>query len=439
MDLIKTVSDYKVISCVEAIIDDFNNLENFTRIVWGAGVSGKSFIEMHHDLGFSYIVDTREELQKKDFMGLQIRSPECLHCEDPKKTIVFLPTVMQGELRSRLGELGFHKVVIPNQINTSGIGLSFNRCDVRDVFDWLNQKAVSYTFLKMIPESFRAVKDVDILVAKDDIETLLSCPLLKNPNQSDVVYLDVSFSAPIGINQELLLFPRMLADEFLSDGNVRYICGIRCLKKEFLLVSYVFHALIHKGSSDGLQKYEKILTALKYELGVFFDLSLSSLWEYLSHTAYFPKMDFIRKWAALNNSSFLREKCQLRSGKEPGLAAFVFRDYLRQYPEVLLEVKQLMQSEGFVEKKAFTLNEKAKVLVQENIRGGVWEDSYQSKIGGGPFLVVFYWDNGNDVRRVKERIRSLVNQRCNVEVNSVPTSDDEIEANEYLSLIENVG
>lgn len=435
LNIIKKISDIKLNACINEVIGGRNQLLSYKRVVWGAGVSGKSFIHTYSDLDFSYVVDSRTELQNQTFMGLSIVDPEILMSEDTKNTVIFLPTVIHNKISYKLRASGFQNIIVPNQLNTSGVGLSINRTDVDVFFHWLNNNKIQYVFLKRVPESFESVKDIDILIDISEIEKLLNCPVVSTIPNKDVIYVDICFSSPIGINSELPLYPKPIADMFLEDESVTYVRGIRVLNDINLLHSYIMHALVHKGAEEALVKYEDVLKDLQQKTGCQFEMTLSGLWEYLLKTSFFPKLDFIRKWAAYNNSEFLTQKTKYSSNSNNSLAVFVFREYLRDKPKLFSGVKDLVLSGGFEELSCEILDSETKRLVHEHVRGGVWEDSYQSKIAGGPFAIGIYKTNGFEVRPLKERIRNYVNERCGVEVNSVHSSDDEFESSEYIKIL----
>ncbi|MBF9024381.1 hypothetical protein HKCCD6035_02350 [Rhodobacterales bacterium HKCCD6035] len=438
LKVIRLLSDMKLDTCINDVIGGRENLVKYKRVVWGAGVSGKSFIDAHSDLGVSYIVDTRVELQDHTFMGIPIVAPNILMNENKDNTVIFLSTVIHQEISKKLEEAGFQNIIVVNQVNTSGVGLNINRSDIEDFFIWMNKNEIKYVFLKCLPKDFKKQKDIDLLIDTDEVYKLLNCPNLKSKPEKDTIYIDLSWSAPIGLNSELPLYPKSTADMFLHDDNVTYLRGIRALSDENLLYSYILHTLVHKGTNEALKKYSRIIKELQERTGRRFELTLPGLWGHLSATNCLPKLDFIRKWADYNNSYFLIQNTEHRSNTRDSITVFVFREYLQARPVTFRAVRDLIFSSGFEELRFEVLSPVSKKSIYELVRGGVWQDSYQSKIGGGPFAVGVYKTNGVSVRPLKEKIRNFVNEYCGEEVNSVHSSDDDREANEYLDILNSI-
>jgi hypothetical protein len=437
VDIIKKVSDVKLKTSFNKIIGGAHYLENYKRIIWGAGVSGKSFIHMHQDLKFSYIVDTRKQLQGEKFLDLDICDPSKLYTENPKKTLVFVQTVIHKEICDELKLKGFDNIIIPNQFNTSSIGFNINRSDISNIFIWLNSQCIKYVFLKKIPETFSHAKDIDIMISTDDLERFTNCEYLTKKPENNTLYLDVSWSKPIGINAELPFFTRSLTEAILNEENVRYIKKIRTLNDKMLLHTYITHALIHKGTPEAVQKYIDIISILQKKLNIHFDVNLDSMWNYLKTTEYFPKIDFIRKWAAHNNSTFLAKMTKHTHTSGLTYIVFVFRDFFRERYDLLQEIKILITESGFSESSFIILSEHQKKIIRDTVRGGVWEDSYQSKLGGGPYAMGVYEGEASLVRPVKLNARKFVSMKTGLDVNAIHSSDDEIEAREYIQLLSN--
>lgn len=391
LDIIKKISDKKLVTSIHDAIGGRSNIDKYKKIVWGAGVSGKNFVQMHSDMGFSYIVDSRTELQGLFISDVPVLHPDNLYSEIRKDQIlIFLPTVIHKDINELLIKNGFSKIVVPNQLNTSGVGFNINRKDVLDIFQWLNDRNVNYTFLKVVPGSFIDVKDVDILIAENQIDNLLECPLLATKPANDKIYLDVSFSSPIGINAELPFYPQWLSEKILDSKNTVFVNGIRSLNGQTLLLCYIFHVLIHKGTSDSLKKNRNIFVQLQKSTGIYFPITLEGMWRYIRDSDFWPGLDFIRKWAAHNNSEFLKRKTAIEKSSGSQLAVFVFRDFFRSRERLLSEVRNNFLSENYIEKGFVFLTETQAENVRRSIRGGVWEDSYQSKLGGGPYAIGIY-------------------------------------------------
>lgn len=434
-EVIKKISDIKLQLSIDKVVPNRKEFDSIKKIVWGAGVSGKSFIEMHRDLGFAYIVDTRENLQGNTYLGFTIKSPDVLFREDPNDVLVFLPTVIHKKLTIELKEKGFNKIVVPNHQNTSGVGFSINRIHINAVFDWLNKNNIQYVCLKPLPVHFDEVNDLDIMISTDDIGKLLNCPYLMEEPDNDIIYLDVIWDKPLGINAEIPIYPIKLSKMMLDESNVMYINNKRALNPKLLLISYLYITVIKDASESAVKKRYSSIKLLQEQLNLTFDITLEGMWQYLSATEYFPMLDFIRKWQAFNGSSFLADKTRRVDEVKNDYVVYVFRDFFRDKPELLSDVIDLIKSSGFKEMQILDLNEQELNRVKQLIRGGVWEDSYQSKLGGGPYKFGIFINNFGDVRATKEKVRQYVNKRCGIEVNSIHSSDDTHEAIEYMKVV----
>jgi len=433
--VIKKISDIKLRKSIEQIIPSEEEFNKLKKIVWGAGVSGKSFIKIYSDLDFEYIVDTREDLQNTQFMKLNICSAEILFKEDPSNTLIFLPTVIHQQLAEQLREKGFYKIVVPNQINISGVGFNINRADAYLLFDWFNDNKINYVYLKLLPENFDKIKDIDILVSSDDIEKLLDCPYLLSLPKDDTLYLDVNWDKPLGINSELPLFPLLINKKIFLNRRKNSKKQIEILRNRVLLLTYIFHIVIHKGCEHSLQKNKKIIEKLQKKCGISFKITLDGLWDYLKETEFMPLSDFVRKWQAFNQSDFLLKKLDELNKIETEYVAYVFRDYLKDKYELINSCINKIKDSGFNLINSTKLNSNQRELVANTIRGGVWEDSYQSKLGGKPFMLTFFINKAGDVRKTKEMIREYINKECDTEVNAIHSSDDALEAYEYMQLV----
>ena len=438
-NIIKIISDRKLKKSIDQVLSNNIDLDKAKKIVWGAGVSGKSFVKTYSDLNFSYIIDSRQEKQGDIFEGIEIFEPEKLNNEDKTNTIIFVPTVIHQKISNSLREKGFYNIIIPNQLNTSSIGFNINKKDIHNIFQWLNTNEVDYVYLKEFKQDLNHIKDIDIMVSKRHIEKLLNCKYLYSTPSSDVTYLDISWDRPIGINSELPFYPIHLSDDILNKKNNVYINNIRCLNSRFLLITYITHALIHKGDQAGINKYKEVIGKLQKELELDFDISLNGLWNFLNSTEYFPKIDFIRKWNAYNNSQFLKEKTSTPKNNKPEKVVYVFREYFKKKKNLLKKVIALIQSNGFELEEIIHLDVKNKDIVKQSIRGGVWVDSYQSERAGGPHAIGIFKGLGDQVRVTKEMVRNYVINEMNDEVNCIHSSDDELEALEYIKLLEKLG
>lgn len=68
-------------------------------------------------------------------------------------------------------------------------------------------------------------------------------------------------------------------------------------------------------------------------------------------------------------------------------------------------------------------------------RGGYWRDSKNIKDGLPYWIVVFSFSPKINIQSIKENIRNICSDYNKVEINSVHSSDDSLEALDYLKFI----
>lgn len=446
LDIVKTISTIKLNNSLENGVGE--NWEGKKKVVWGAGVSGKNFVDMYLHLGFSYIVDTREKLQNTEFNGVKITSPEFLYEEDPENTIIFLPTILFQELADDLYKRGFKYLIMPNQLNKSGVGFLIDQSDVYDFFNWMNQNQIKYALLRWYHEDLTQTKDIDIMIDSNDIEKLLNCSyFLKNNSKKELSYLDVKWSTPIGLNVELPYFPIKLTEKLLADENMKALPnGVKIIKKEILLYTYIYHVLYQKVEISGLpedgekilpeNKYFNILNELRNELNIEFEISLNGLWDFIQTSEFKPPIDFVRKWADETKSKYLQKKTEIKFKEgQSHQAVFVFRNWFKDHPELLQKSIEIIIDHGFEKIDVLFLNEAQSVLAQKNIRGGVWNETIGSRLGGMPFALGHFQSTETSTRMAKEAVRKFIGEQVGHDVNCIHASDDEIEAMEYLEIV----
>lgn len=414
-----------------------SNIYNFNKmkkVVWGAGISGKNFIKTNINFKFHYIVDSRA-IVSSSFMGIPIFNPNILEMEDRETTIIFTPTVISYKVTKYLKKLGFKFVIIPAQIKTGGIQFSASKEFVLtgSIFKLLNKQNVSYTTFKEINlDELIPGKDIDLFINPANLPVFLDANL--NPeNSNDTIELDVSWSSPIGLHNELLLFPKILGVDFLLDKNNYKNNKIKVVNDYFKLIKAVYGILIHKGSIDVSEPKKKEFNNLVLKNGLFLNLTLQELQGFLKSTEYFPKVDFINKWNAVNMSEYWRSFLKF---EEPiGLIVFVFREIFSREPKLFRQVRDIIKQNDFIEKKFRILNNEESKIVVDHFRGGVWLDSYQSAVAGLPWAIGIYEGSFGDMSRIKDIIRKHASEMLSSEINVVHSSDNQLEAEEYLSAL----
>ncbi len=407
------------------------------KVVWGAGESGKTFISLNSDLNFDYIVDTRISLQNTKHEGLEILPEDKLYLEDVNSTIVFLPTVIHKQLRELLLEKGFKNFVIPNQINSSGVGFTINKSDIYEFIDWINKENINYAFQKYVTDDidFSAMKDFDILVASNDIHKVIACPLFFKEHSDDVMSIDIMWSHPIGVSQELPFYTSELVEDILNHNNKFIIKNVMAVKLNILVFMYLHHIVLHKGRVETIDKYRQMLSIMLDKLGITLNLTLEDIYSFIQSSKYRIPIDFARKWAEKTQSPFLLERTKARPLAEQTLAVYIFRDFFKDKEQLLASCLDIIKHNGFKIIKQIILEDKLLENVKSTIRGGVWIDSNHTKVAGYPYLAIVCIHNGINTRKTKVEIRNYVSVKYGSEVNCIHASDDDIEAKEYLGYL----
>ncbi len=434
-DSIKTLSRLMLDTSITPEIK--KRFSEFKKVVWGAGESGKTFITLNKDIGFDYIVDTRENLQGTTHEGLSISSEQILFAENRENTLVFLPTVIHQKLKAELLDKGFKYFVVPNQINASGVGFSINRNDIMLFIDWINENNINYVFQKYITEEadFFKMRDFDILVATEDIPKIIQCPVFLRNQTSDVISVDVMWSHPIGVSQELPFYTEKLSTTVLNKENQVFLKNVRAVKIEFLIYMYFYHIILHKGDNEAIEKYRNVLGDLMSKLSLNVNLDLESIYNFIQQSEFAIPIDFARKWADKTQSDFLNEKTRIKPLAQQTLAVFIFREFFRENQKLLQDSLDIIETNGFKIAKKIVLEGGVLENVTKNIRGGVWIDSNHTLAAGGPYKAIICTHSGIDSRKAKVEIRDYITKVCGREINCIHASDDDVEAIQFLHFL----
>lgn len=306
-------------------------------------------------------------------------------------------------------------------------------------------------------------EDLDLLVADDDLERLTQ--LLDSEPGTIPVDVYSESGLPGSDFRTAAYYPPPLAAGLL-DRAVRHPSGLHVPTTEDHLHSLAYHALYHKGHTSGLPSGHRLLDAgppehdygaalakLAGDLGLELELTLEGLDEYLDRVGWRPPPDTLRRLATGNRWLTLHAVDQGPATTEPPEpAVFLVRE---RTAEVLPhdELRGVLAHYGF-EVLAFaelTADESARTAA--HARGGNWGRGPFPVSGGRPTAAVVavhhapgavhprvrdrYPRLSNaEVLHVKNAIRDLVRGRTGSdgEFNPVHSSDDEIEAWEYVAL-----
>lgn len=283
------------------------------KIVWGAGESGKNFIILNKDFDFSYIVDTRKHLQGKKLHGLRVCNEDELLKEEKENTVIFLPTVSHQIWKQKLYSKGFNNIIVPCQINASGVGFPINRSGVVSFISWLNDNKINYVCQKYISKKidFFSLRDFDILVNTDHIPKLINCPHFFLKQSSNIISVDVMWSKPIGTNQEIPFYTYKLSSEVLKRENQVFTNNVWTVKPDLLIFMYLYHIILHKGENSALEKNKNFIMMLMKDLRINFSLDLEGIFSFVQKSEYEIPIDFARMWAKKTKSEFLNQKVNL--------------------------------------------------------------------------------------------------------------------------------
>lgn len=341
---------------------------------------------------------------------------------------------------------------------------------VQDFIDWAEQNEVNYVVLRW-PEDLPNLADdddLDILVADEDIEKVLSVVEAKS---TVGVACDVySVSGRLGTKYKgVPYYPPHLAKKILDRAVRRG--NVPIPSREHYFYSLAYHAVYHKGRRSDLSRNEEkkrtsadstskhshfdTLCGLRDELGLSVSIDFESLADFLHDNAWEPGLDLLRKLGEKNG--WVRRLYEKRAATREaidGIGVIILRNWAVQKgwaPQILVRLQQA----GFIIVAVHELTGERQATAHAYLRGGNWGSSREYPINsGGPAMLIAVFDptprpvaeadraqyphmsNGRIIE-VKRELRSMMNKgrKPNTLVNSLHTSDDESEAVYYLELI----
>lgn len=343
--------------------------------------------------------------------------------------------------------------------------------DVDDFINWANANEIRYVVLRWfetLPD-LRDGEDIDILVADDSVEQVLS---VVQGRRTEGIPCDVySASGRLGTKYKgVPYYPPHLANEILDNAE-RYQDRIPVPSRKHYFYSLAYHAVFHKGRRSDLHKSSEerresetgtsthshfhTLCRLRDELGIDVSVNFSSLAEFLREQSWEPGLDLMRKLGESNGwVKQLYEKRASKSNLISGLSVFVLRNWAVRKgwaPTLIVRLQQL----GFVVLMVHELTGDRHDVARRHLRGGNWGTSREFPVNsGGPAMLIVLLDpapkpirkrdrrqyphmsNGR-VIDAKRELRQMMNQkrRRDALINSLHTSDDEAEALYYIELI----
>ena len=333
--------------------------------------------------------------------------------------------------------------------------------NVEEFFEELNRRKLNYVVLRWFEElpSVPHGEDIDILVSDAHFECVRElCNPYDNGNQKIDLY---SASGKYGTNYKGTAYlTSKLANSTLASAYVGDN-GVRRPSDEMYFLALCYHIVFHKGMKSGLafnkdekdkfslpeHNYYEILCEYKDTyLNSNKEISMERLFRLLQQHEFIPETDSINLLG--RDDAWIRRLLpqnddRLSIGGE--LIVFVLRDWLRstgREADVLEELKN--QKLHIID--VITPNKSEIKLITEKVRGGNWGKGPYARSGGKPYKLVVAFDYNpnfvgslkiNSNLNAKIRIRDKINQKLFFwqQVNCIHSSDTEIEALEYLSLL----
>jgi hypothetical protein len=317
---------------------------------------------------------------------------------------------------------------------------------VQGLLDYLRKEDISYVvprFFQKLPKLFRQGGDIDILVSDED-EARLRTFIVQHPG---TIRIDIwSVSTPIYNGISYYLPP--LAKKIIAsavDGPV----GSRIPAPREAFLSFIYHALYHKGVNSGIPSslpgievrknpesdYSGMILNMANDLGVKVGKTMEELDEYLFREGWRPKIDTLAKiadWNEWAHRRFFGEK----SIDDVRFSVFILKEKA-EADDLVKPIIAVMEKEGFRVIRTKKLEGSEQVYAAEHLRGGTWAEGKNSKEGKGfmPAFAIIIWDiygNGQGRFRIlKEKIRSMFDRES---ISIVHSTDNTREAWDYIDI-----
>lgn len=468
------------------------NLINFASnnkkvVFFGCGSGLDKFLAHYSVSPVLYLVDNDSFKIGKEKYGLKIFSPKKLLHENKDELVILVTSSFIEQINKQLNTMGFKggvhffnvvscspsktKLMADKKNNLKFINarryLNKNIC-VEKFFDILNKKEVRYVVLRYFEKLPQIEKgeDIDILVHDDDL-TIIDDLLDSNANNQEDIAFDVySVSGLPGSNYDGVPYYLPILAKKIIDERILYRNNIYVPSPKNFLFSFIYHVIYHKGEKSGLpinseqtetvmsskRDYKKKLKSLLQKNNYDVKIDLLSLHQLLKENGWAPGIDTIRKLSAIQQNEWVKslDVYQKHLGE---IIVYIIRDRtiksgLKEYIINWLEKNNL----NIIGVKK--LSPKEKVNFTNLVRGGNWKKDSFPVCGGPPNTIIVAFDphpipvsekqkriqkfvkNGNLF--LKEKLREDINSKflLHEHFNPIHSSDDELEALEYLSLID---
>lgn len=337
-------------------------------------------------------------------------------------------------------------------------------------FKELNRKNISYCVLRWF-ENLPIIEeneDVDLLVDDDDLSKVYSI-IDKKPG---IIPFDIySKSGLSGSDYKNLPYYVYSLAEKILDNTILFKNNFKVPTWENYFYLLAYHVVFHKGENSGLQSnLYNVIPATKLDHDYIYHLktisnkaninidefTLEGLHKFLENKQYVPPLDTQYK-LSLNNQylkAYLedvnRQADVLKSFE--GLVCFVIREKIIE-KELLGEVEKFIQKEGFTVIRIEKIKASLIDAFTKQVRGGNWNQGPWPSNAGKPSVLIIAFDvypikpdsfdhlqhPGLTNKRIlnKNEIRNYINKQFLDKTewcNGVHSSDNEIQAVEYLTL-----
>ncbi|WP_026478997.1 glycosyltransferase [Alkaliphilus transvaalensis] len=340
-----------------------------------------------------------------------------------------------------------------------------------EFFSALKEEGIRYVVLRGFENlpTMKEGEDLDILVHDEDI-VKISKYFIPN-NEKGAVQCDMYTPTPYSCSSYagLPYYPRKLADKILAN-RVIYNDIVYVPSMEVHFYSLIFHVVFHKAERSMIpvdrqsalgvdlknNKYYKTLSALAKDLNIKVNINLQDLKILLDQKDWKAGVDLTRKFSLVNRSPWLRKLYQpkgIEEIKDGELNVFFIREWVYKRGMKDYIVKWLDEF-GYDIILVKELDEHQQEVGTRDIRGGNWDEGVIYQTGGKPCVMVVVYDhnpqkrsedkklqypfvtNGNVFR--KDALRAEVNRNFNSTniTNPVHSADDEIEAWEYIEILD---
>jgi hypothetical protein len=327
-----------------------------------------------------------------------------------------------------------------------------------DFFETLNTSKIQYVILRWWEkcENLPCDEDIDILISEYDIGKAGEIASIYFGVGSVDMYS--STGLPGSDWRSLPYFPAYLSKKILTNQilykNSFYIPDPECA---FLLT--VYHILFHKANRVSIEsienhnklltndkRYEELLNTLQSKANIQWDKNFESLCNLLKDSGYWPPVDLLRKYLLLHPKSWLvgiTPKCAKCPEISGDVIVFIIRDAALE-DALVDKAIEWIQGRGFIILENKELGNPDNIHIKDYIRAGNWHSGPFSRSGGDPVrAIIAYdycpkWDNQKNInidRKLELRKWLCRQNTSNYDCNYIHSSDDWIEAKEYIHKI----